>query len=111
MEIQQQIQDTIKHMTALETEYSKALSNRTIREGAFKMAYATAFLKAEGTIPDRKESAVLATQKEYTAWQEEKTRAAIFKEKLEDCRSALWAIREVQKSENQVFTAHGQFQT
>lgn len=105
----EKIEGAIKELYTRENDYGEACASFAEAEHNYRMAKATAFLKADGTIDQRK----FIADKECSAQMKSKLTAEavlnLTKAKLDDCRGVLFARQQILSAENRNGLAGGKW--
>lgn len=105
------IQRAIEEMARRENDYAAAATDYANKEAAYRLAKASAFLLAEGTVEQRK---LIADKQCWEAMKEKLAAEAvlsIMKEKLQDVRAVLSARQSILSAETKSIPAASRFTT
>ena len=85
------VEKVITELYSRETEYKNACNNLADAEYAYKTALAVKFNEGEGTVDQRKNSALIACKEQYKAYLQAEAVKDYTKELLVDCQKVLSA--------------------
>ena len=86
-----QLEDVLNRVQEIEDEFGKVLLDKADKEHIYKVKDADEYLKASGTVDERKASALIKCRIEHQAYLRAKAVESFLREKLADAQSAVTA--------------------
>ncbi len=89
------LEKSLTELHARETAYQEACENAAEKKHAYEMRKAKEFLLADGTVPARKATAMLACEKEHQDWLNAQAIKTFTYQKLKDAQGASSARQSI----------------
>jgi len=105
MEQADKIEKAIEELVRRENAFSEAAKEYAEAEGDYRQAKASAYLLAEGSIPERESRATIKAWPEHKRKLAAEATLAIMKAKLDDCKQVISARQSILSAESKVHYA------